>query len=381
MAKASGIRTRDLKEFELSYDKRHEDIATQTRGEFLRSFPISRLAKITLDEYVIGHKRPTFCAQVEAKTRPWANIQGATSAKFGIYYGKTKTDPKVTYRYARRYANKEEAFRSIKAALLDLVDLGRKQTPDFKKIDDIALSQMFKAKILSLYFPERFLNVCSSEHLEMLGIELGFDDQLPISQYQHLLLKAKQSNPITRNWSNSKFTAFLYKTYVRGDQKKLETVKKPRAKVHRVVDFDQIQAQRGLIGKAAEMFALEWEKQRLEGADLHQLVSRINDRRSQPSYGYDFLSYSSARRPRYIEVKAVARLTGGKGYRFFLSENELSVSNSAQHQSEYYFYLVFFNKEGKPEGLMPMLASELYGKCEIRPSTYTLSFEYGRYPK
>jgi len=43
-----------------------------------------------------------------------------------------------------------------------LLDLGQKcaeNTPDFSALDENPLSQMFKAKILSLYFPERFLNV------------------------------------------------------------------------------------------------------------------------------------------------------------------------------------------------------------------------------
>jgi hypothetical protein len=64
---------------------------------------------------------------------------------------------------------------------------------------------MFKAKILSLYYPERFLAVCSSEHLEMLGNVLGFPDDSPHSRYQNPLLEKKRSDPTTRMWSESKF--------------------------------------------------------------------------------------------------------------------------------------------------------------------------------
>jgi hypothetical protein len=82
-----------LQAFDGTYDTKHEDIAAQVRGEFLEKFPITSLPLMKRDDYVIGLQSPTFCAHVEAKTRPWANIQGATSNKFGIYFGKTKTDP------------------------------------------------------------------------------------------------------------------------------------------------------------------------------------------------------------------------------------------------------------------------------------------------
>ncbi len=155
-----------LRDFESAYDVTHEDIAAQARGEFLNAFPITSLSHLELDNYVIGHQRPTFCAHVEAKTRPWANIQGATSEKFGIYFGKTKTDPEKKYRFTRRFGDtRDDAFRSVKTALLQLIQLGQAAQLDFSEIDKSPLSQMFKAKILSLYFPDKFLNVCSANHL------------------------------------------------------------------------------------------------------------------------------------------------------------------------------------------------------------------------
>lgn len=150
-----------LRTFDASYDVTREDMAFQVRGEFLQAFPKERLNRLSLDEYVIGHQKPTFCAYVEAKTRSWANIQGSTADKFGIYFGKTKSDPNKIYRFTRKYGEtKDQAFQAVKAALLDLVRLGGEQIIDFSAIDANPLSQMFKAKILSLYYPDHFLNVC-----------------------------------------------------------------------------------------------------------------------------------------------------------------------------------------------------------------------------
>lgn len=371
--------SKQLHAFMSNYDISHQEIAEQVRGRFLNDFPLKSLQKIELDDYVIGLQKPTFCDQVEAKTRPWANIQGATSNKFGIYFGKTKSDPKKIYRFTQKFGKtKTTAFRAVKTALLDLIQLGGAPTLDFKKIDANPLSQMFKAKILSLYFPDRFLNVCSSDHLEHLGVELGFGEDLFTSEYQHLILTAKYANSTTREWSNPKFMAFLYRTYINVDEDPISTVRKPRGKVvHRKVNFEDIQNQRAEIGKAAEKFALKWEKERLEGAGLSDLISKIEDRRDRPGYGYDFLSHAARGQERFIEVKSVAKLPNREGYRFYLSDNEHSVSLSAEHSELYFFYLVFFDKNGDPKELKPISASELYKQSEMTPASYVVRFEFG----
>src|SRR5882762_2984665 len=181
------MRVKDLAKFEAEYDTSHEDSALQTRGLFIKKFPLHSLGTLTLDEYVVGHHDPSFCNLVESGTKAWANIQGATSFKFGIYFGKTKSDPTRKYRFTEKFgATEKDAFAAVKAALLDLVESGAADAPDFGAIDANPLSQMFKAKILSLYSPERFLAVCSSEHLEMLAKIMGFPADLPFSQYQNL---------------------------------------------------------------------------------------------------------------------------------------------------------------------------------------------------
>lgn len=369
-----------LDAFERAYDITHEDISAQSRGEFLKAFPLESLQSLKLDDYVIGHQRPTFCAHVEAKTRPWANIQGATSVKFGIYFGKTKTDPEKKYRFTRRFGETlDKAFRSVKAAVLELTRLGQAVQLDFAGIDDNPLSQMFKAKILSLYFPDRFLNICSSAHLEMLGAELGFGGDRPSSEYQHLLLVTKLSNTTTRTWSNPKFMSFLYQTYLpRGGQKPASIVLVPASKVHRKINFEDIQAQRDRIGKVAEAYALEWEKQRLEGIGLGKLVAKIDDRRDRPGFGYDFLSHTSSKQQRFIEVKAVGKLPGREGHRFFLSDNEHLVSKSDEHSGSYFFYLVFFDAASHPSELQPIRADELYPQSEMSPASYVVRFDFRR---
>jgi hypothetical protein len=380
MASRTPFTTADLASFEAAYDTSREDLALQTRGAFLRAFPRSRLRDLTVDTYVIGLHSPTFCDFVEVKTRSWAIIQGATAFKFGIYFGRTKSDSQQTYRFTAKFGkNKEVAFAAIKDAVLDLVQEGSRRDPNFSAIDGNPLSQMFKAKILSLYFPDRFLNVCSSEHLELLGSELGLPDGLRLSEYQHRLLEYKVGNSTIRAWTNPKFMSFLYHVYIPKGRKVPSPVVKPRSKAHRKVNFEDMRDQWQAIGRKAEEFALAWEKQRLVGADLAELIDAIDDRRDRPSFGYDFFSHSAARQPRYIEVKSVARLK--EGHRFFLSDNEYDVSHSQEHRDSYYFYLVSFDSTGEPEDLLPVLASELYEDADLEPSAYAVRFDFGHASK
>jgi Domain of unknown function (DUF3883) len=371
---------KDLAKFEAEYDSSHEDTALQTRGPFIRRFPLHSLDKLTAEEYVVGHGQPTFCNLVESGTKAWANIQGATSFKFGIYYGKTKSDPTLKYRFTEKFGtNEKEAFAAVKAALLDLVALGASTQPDFRTIDDNPLSQMFKAKILSLYYPDRFLAVCSGDNLDMLGEIAGFEMNLFRSQYQYLLLKAKRDNATTRKWSEPKFMAYLFKTYVRIERAIESPIEKPRVKKHRRVDFEEMQKQRTEIGKIAEEYALNWEKERLAGAQLENRIKDIEDRRDRPGYGHDFLSFSADREYRYIEVKCVARLSDG--HRFFLSDNEHQTSLSKEYGDGYFFYLVYFGGDGKPLELEAVSAKQLYTKVELLPSSYEVRFDRQEFQK
>jgi Domain of unknown function (DUF3883) len=379
MTKATSLDETSLAKFNAEYDVSHEATALRTRGVFIREFPLQSLSRLTLEKYVIGqHSHTSFCYLVEAGSKAWANIQGATAFKFGVYFGRTKHDPARKYRFSVRFGtNEKDAFAAVRSALLDLVALGAEEHPDFKAIDKNPLSQMFKAKILSLYYPDRFLAVCSSEHLDLLAETLGCEEGYSPSRYQNYLLKAKTSNRETRKWSAPKFMAYLYKVYVHADRPVTSPLEKPHVKKHRRVDFEEMQKQRAEIGRAAEEFALEWEKERLVGAGLEHLIGKIDDRRQRPSYGHDFLSWSAKGEPRYIEVKCVAKLDDG--HRFFLSENEHETSLTKEHHDAYFFYLVFFDGSGQPSELLAVLAHQLYPHADLAPSSYEVRFDGKRF--
>jgi Protein NO VEIN, C-terminal len=358
-----------LKKFDAEFDTSYEDQANRVRGEFLKAFPLKRLPALTLEEYVIGTKKPTFCAFVEAKTRLWANILGATSLKFGVYYGHTKTDPRVRYRFAHKYGRSvEEAFDTVKKALIGLIDAGKSLR--FGDIDENPLSQLFKAKILSLYFPDKYLNVCSADHIEELSKKLGLPSDIFVSEQQHELREAARNSPIMTNWSNPKVMTFLYNTFIRPNEP--AHLKKVQSRRHTKIDIDDLLEKRKRIGEMSEKFALDWERERLIG--LGHAEPRIKDCRNTPSCGYDFFSDTTAAERRFIEVKTAGRNHVDKGFRFFLSETEYKKSQQADHRDRYYIYLVFY-KDKAPDHLEPWKAADLYKIAKFDFDGYVVSFD------
>lgn len=367
----------ELINFSQNFNNASEDDAVIARGEFLRAYPLNNLKNITLDEYIIGKGTPSFCAWVEPKTKSWANIMGATAFKFGIYYGRTSSDATMKYRFTQKFGTSvKEAFDNVKAALLQLVNAGKSK--DFEKIDNNPLSQMFKAKILSLYFPEIYLNVCSEEHLKKMASKLQLPHDAFISECQNLLYEEKLKSKVTQDWSNPKFMLFLYMKFIGKHRGPLLTTvikKPPRKKIRRKVNFKDLQENREKIGKKSEEFALAWEKKRLVGLGYEVLVKKIEDRRDIPSYGYDFLSFSAPEQERYIEVKSLRYDKVEKCFRFFLSENEREVSESNEHYPNYYFYLVQYGEDGKPQGLLASHVKDVYSNSEISPCAYIVRLD------
>jgi Domain of unknown function (DUF3883) len=360
-----------LREFDTKFDTSFEDQAAQTRGAFLRAFPLNRLKTLTLDDYVIGGGRPSFCAYVEAKTKPWANILGATSSKFGIYFGRTKSDPRNRYRFTKKYGDDERgAFSAVKGALLELIDAG--QSKRFAEVDENPLSQMFKAKILSLYFPDTYLNVCSGDHIAALAAGLDISDEAFVSELQHRLLQEKLRNTITKNWSNPKFMTFLYNTFIRASDEQ-EHVKAPRRWTHPEINVDDLLENRKKIGEKSEAFAWKWEKERLIGRGYKALIKKMQDRRDAPSCGYDFLSHTAPNRKRFIEVKSAGKNRASAGFRFFLSETQHTISHNSG--DDYFFYLVFYDKDGDPVEVKPYKADEMYDMCDLGPNGYVVTFD------
>ncbi len=182
--------------------------------EFLNGFPKDKIKLLKKEEYVVGFGRTnTFCYWLENKLGKLGNIHGSPARKFGIYFDKKN------YKYAflkKKFGTDEnEVFDNIKNEIINLLDAGEKD--DLETIKNSKLSPMFRGKILSTYFPDKYLNIFSDEHLTYFLNELGIRLQHPEDSDEidkRIILTAfKDKDPIMEKWTKYEFSGFLYKFY------------------------------------------------------------------------------------------------------------------------------------------------------------------------
>jgi hypothetical protein len=144
------------------------------RQQFVSDYAISRIPKLTIDEYVIGKGKnnPSFCYRVERELDRMGRILGATADKFGVYYGERRNDPTRGYQHTEMWgATPKAAFASVKAAIVDL--LRAAGNDQMSAVRASRISPMFKGKILFLYFPEKYAPIYSPKHLKHFAAELN----------------------------------------------------------------------------------------------------------------------------------------------------------------------------------------------------------------
>ena len=203
------------------YSERAKDVQKLLvlRNEFVKHFNTDFIKKMKLEDYCIGLGRNSifcFCYAIEQSFKDLGVILGATAIKFGIYYS-TKEEK---YVYGPKFGkSKTTAFNSVKKNLLRLIDAGDKE--ELEKIEKNIFSSMVKGKILSLYFPEKYLNIFSDIHLDHFLNKLGIGNDALYLQDAVYKRKAivdfKNSDDVLSSWEMDKFSSFLYSIFPVGE--------------------------------------------------------------------------------------------------------------------------------------------------------------------
>jgi len=199
--------------FELNEEQREAEILRQ---EFVTFFNIDRLARLTLEEYAIGQaNKNNLCYWIERRLHNIGSMLGSTSKKFGVYYEKRTQNIKWT-----RWTNHD--FSIVRSTLLDLYMVGENLDLDSIRINP--LSPMFKAKILCVYFPERYLNIFTESHLKFFLDKLGvaYEAKGDFVYLHGLLFKYKESECAFSSWSAVKFGHYLYSFFGEPPKKEVD---------------------------------------------------------------------------------------------------------------------------------------------------------------
>lgn len=339
------------------------------RAAFVKEFSIKHIAEMKIDDYVEGKNKQSFCYRIEWELDGLGRITGAPAIKFGIYYGKNQE-----YKYAQIWgSNHKIAFENIRKALIELIEAGK--NGDIETLVNSRISTMFKGKILSTYYPEKYLNIFSENHLDYYLTFFGLDNEEIIQsdpiQKREVLLAFKNKDKVMKTWPTDVFSNFLYFTYPTWPYKKQkeenvetkeyqqpefppapqieqieQTILPPNTEPTDLLnkkgakpDYDKENRLCKLLGDRGEDLVLKFEQERLQAAGLKALAKKVKRvSLDSDSWGYDILSYNNDKTERYIEVKATRAKPGTAN--FFLTLNEL---NTAKEKQENYFIYMVYN--------------------------------------
>jgi hypothetical protein len=358
------------------------------RNMFIRDYPVNHIPDLTLIQYVAGKvaEKKSFCYRIEHELDMLGRITSARTDKFGIYYGKTKTDRVEKYRFAKKWGGKQnEAFKNVKNAIINLLE----NHDNLLSAKKNALSTLFKGKLLFLYHPEKYLSVYSEKHLRhfvsSMNLMTPSDHALDM---QNALMELRNETPQLYQESPFLFSALLYDLYGYPDKdgkNKIPTLRRAlsgakdgktkvikRAKKTGKVDYEEQSKYWKKIGDRGEELVFETEKEKLRDIGRSDLANRVMKISSEnDAAGYDILSYEADGIEKHIEVKATIFDVDNNS--FNLSANEYKMSKQL---SNYYLALIWrvFSEEWKLQFIKnPNFDDE--SRYLMTPASYKVVFE------
>lgn len=398
-------------EFEKQRSKIEKELKpiVELRDQFVADYPSRVIEDLELDEYVVGKgQKNTFCYRIETELNSWGNIHGSPAIKFGVYYGHRGEGSKKEYRIGKKAFGDDikSAFLKVKSEIGSLIKHG--ELEDYDRLKSNLISPMYKGKILSVYFPEKYLNIYSEAHLNHFIDSLGLlNDSKSELDKQNLLLEYKKSNEIMKKWSTFEFNRFLYNSFGTPNseinQKKInpalqefktrdfppieqvvpqevdlsllrisekEGHKNPKRS--RKIDYVKRNIRNSKIGERGELAVIKFEKQKLNAYGKPELVNKIQ-RVSEfdDSIGFDILSYDEFGKEIYIEVKSTVNSFGSS--KFYITRNELEKS---KNMDDFYIYFVY-EVDSRSPSIWIKPAKELWDSKYVflEPNSYQVVFK------
>lgn len=193
----------------------------QQKKNFTNRFPITRLMNLPIEEYVLqkdnypNKYHDTFVYWLERKKGIGGGIGGGNSSKFYIYMDKTG-EYCVGYGNKKRYISGEELsfqYRELISKIAKAIKLAKDEKISEIRGLDIPIWNMVLLKILSIYVPEKFIDIYSSKVLIPLVETLKLHvEAIPenIIEINYLTKKKLLSMPEFKGWSNAKLSNFIW---------------------------------------------------------------------------------------------------------------------------------------------------------------------------
>lgn len=234
-----------------------------------------------------------------------------------------------------------------------------------------------------MYYPNDFLNIFSSSHLDFFinQLSLGLTKGISEIDKQRMILEYKNNDAILKTWSIYKFGKFLYYLFGSPTNNKVEGVididsNKPMVEVfspiadlnytilelmpkslpasasngirknsNGKVDFVEKNKNNKRLGDRGELIVFQSEIDKLKRCGKGKLAKIIeHTAKENDAAGYDILSFDEHGTEIYIEVKSTKAKQGDAN--FYLTENELE---RAKGDMNYWVYIVFEANTSSPK--------------------------------
>lgn len=194
------------------------------RESFIQKFPLDKIQDLTIDEFVQGTDSNSFCYWLEFNKIGFG-IGGGNASKFGIY--KTIKDNEAVYvkGYGKNkiFLSEDQAnteFKELISKIIKALDYTREDKIEKIRSLNIPMWPMVIQKILSNYYPNKFLTIGSStiiikcaRELELTNFDLVKENLIQLN-YECKKLLTSQS--IFQDWSYEKIGTFIW-SYLDGE--------------------------------------------------------------------------------------------------------------------------------------------------------------------
>ncbi|MGM0109886.1 DUF3883 domain-containing protein [Enterococcus sp. DIV0187] len=386
------------------YNNEYKRAYTNSVEAFQNDYNANVLKNLTAEQMVYGNKDKGLYHRLKEETKVIGSID-VRSSNYGVF----KKDGKI-YPNPKFGNTIEKAAQNFRDNMFDILDSSL--DCDESRIIENPLPKTLKYKLASIYNSAYFLPIYSVHHvnffLECLGYSALGKNQKDYFKGVHLLLDEKNSNSITKNWSNHKYARVLYYMFdspkkngkqgevfktneglaiistdkymgkeiihveshlVDAEERVFKFNPNTRGKTK---DFEKEQRKNIINGDIAEEKVIEFEKQRLLKLDRNYDVSKI-EKVSEKNYsaGFDIKSFNENGSERYIEVKS----TVTNNLSFNLSINEFLAGK--YYKENYWVYFVCLENENiEIRTINNPFSEENLKKLDIQPINFQVNMKF-----
>ena len=360
--------------------KENNKVCSELLKKFNKKYNIDSISTLTLDDYVLGKGKDTFCYFIEYESDCLGGVRGSyPSMKYKVYYSK---EGKYMWKKNCSFGNNEnEIFDNVKSCLIELIkSILEHNDNDF---ESNRLNSLFKNKLEYLYNYKESLPIYSEFDVEIVLtlLEINFDKKDSIiSKRKKLYEFYKSLNLINSTPFN--FVSFLYSSYyLLKDLKKIKinnsnsknfiiktindiTTLNNNPTTEGNSDYKEVSnAELKIIGSYGEDIVIEYLNKNKKKLNIKSIYTPCKENKDYEHYDISYITNDN--KIFYIEVKSTT-CNNINDIRLEMSSYEYEFMK--EHSSNYFIYYLrdVFNTS-----IINILSANLILKA-IKPSKYKL---------